>query len=596
MSPTKVNTKKLNYFLVFFFFIISLIRLYFLQVLDKNYENISKKNYVKTFYEIPLRGIIFDRNSKVLAENKIFFKVFIKSSDFNLEKIEKIFDELSLDKSKLKNLKNLTKKNFPYFLINLEKNQWDFFQEKLVFYPFLFVDFFYERNYLNENFCHVLGYVCKITKEELEKKKDKYLINDRIGISGIEASYEDCLKGEKGIFYRIVDVYGRKKEKYLEGKKDIDSKEGQSIVITIDSDLQNYCAKLLKNKKGCIVAIEPFSGEILALISSPLYDSNSLIGENYSRNYLEILKNKDKPFFNRCISSIQPPGSTFKPLVALIALYKKKINFDLSLVCDTSVVGCHNHPKINNICEGLQHSCNPYFVYVLKKVIQSEDIFSNKFEESRRGLEDFEKEVKKFGFGKKLGIDIFSENFGLVPNIKLYDKIYGIGAWKYSNFRSISIGQGEVLTTPLQMANLTCIIANRGFYKRPHLVKKINDKNFFDEEKIEIDYPKELFEIVAKGMLQSSSSGTSFRTYIQDLKVCAKTGTSQNPNGEDHSVTIAFADFDNPKIAVCVLIENAGWGGRAAAAIAGLVIEFYIKREIKRDAMEKFVLDGNFLY
>lgn len=586
---------KLYHCLIFFIFLLFAIRLYSIQVLNRDYASLASRNYVKQDIEFPCRGIIYDRYGRVLAENIISYEIFVSIKDISEEALKSFCKDFNLkDDIKKKILEKIKQKEKqPIFVSRLSQKEWDLLQEKIIFYPFVSIQPKIVRNYRYAHLSHVIGYISEINADDLETKKNlsqNYSQGDLIGVSGLEVSYEELLRGTKGLSYKVVDVYGRVKESYSKEAYDKPSIEGQNITTTIDLDLQEYCAKLLKGKMGCIIALEPKTGEVLALVSSPDYDSNYFTNRNFEK-IIEISKSPDRPLYNRVINAKYPPGSHFKLIQSAIGLHLKIINYDSKFKCDQDYIKCHYHPPINNVLMAIQYSCNPYFGFLFKKIIESE-VGINKFDSSRLGLEKWVNEVKKFGFGGKIGIDLPYESSGFIPNVNFYDQIHGYKNWKQSTIRSLDIGQGELLITPLQMVNLATIIANRGFYFTPHLVKKTDES----PRLFKLNYDKKIFDYLALSMEASASAGCARRSYVPNLNVCAKTGTAQNPHGADHSTTIAFAPRDSPQIAVAVYVENAGWGGRAAAAAAGLVIEYYLNKKISRKYMEEFVLQGNFLY
>lgn len=354
----------------------------------------------------------------------------------------------------------------------------------------------------------------------------------------------------------------------------------------------------MAGKKGSVVAIEPKTGEILAMISAPFYDPNSLTGAEFSKTYRKLNNDPEKPLFNRPIMAMYPPGSIFKIVQSLIGLQKGILTPNTTFACNKSLVACHNHPSPVNLFGAIRNSCNPYYHQAFRMIINQE-LSTNTFKDTELGLNAWREEVLKFGLGSPLGLDMSGERGGDVPSSRLYDRVYGEGRWKYSTIYSLSIGQGELQVTPIQMANLAAIFANKGYYYAPHLIKAVDG----DPTKIpakyqvrhEVGVDAHHFDLIQDAMAEALY-GTANRAIIQDLVIAGKTGTAQNPHGEDHSVFVAFAPKDNPKIAIAVYVENAGWGGRAAASTASLMIEKYIKGQITRPALEEYVLAGNFIY
>ena len=383
-------------------------------------------------------------------------------------------------------------------------------------------------------------------------------------------------------------------KKYENGRFDTVALQAQPIQLGLDINLQAYGERLMQNKKGCIVAIEPQSGEILSMISAPSFDPNLLVGrKNVSLNYPQLLKNEGKPLFPRPTQAEYPPGSIFKLVQGLIGLQEGVITPNTGFACNKSLVGCHNHPAPSSIEKAVQFSCNPYFYYAVKKIIQQgkED---NIYRDSEKGLNLWNDYMHSFGFGEKLQSDLTGLRSGLIPNAAYYDRWYGKHRWAFSTIRSISIGQGEVKLTPLHMANLAAIMANRGWYYDPHFAKKIGDKPISNFTKRKTMVDAKHFEPIISGMwnVVNANAGTARKAEIAGIDVCGKTGTVQNPHGKDHSVFIAFAPMDNPKIAIAVIVENAGYGGTWAAPIASLMIEKYLLKEFKSMAKESRILNA----
>jgi penicillin-binding protein 2 len=412
----------------------------------------------------------------------------------------------------------------------------------------------------------------------------------------LERYYENELRGKKGVKYKMVNVRGVDKGPFKDGEYDTASIAGKNITSTIDLDLQRYGEMLMNGKTGSVVAIEPKTGEILAMISAPFYDPNELTGAEFSKTYRRLNGDKAKPLFNRPIMAMYPPGSIFKIVQSLIGLQEGILTPNTTLSCNRSLVACHNHPNPVNLFGAIRNSCNPYYHQAYRMII-NQGISSNTFKDTEIGLNAWREKVLKFGLGGSLGVDMFGEKGGDIPSSKLYDRIYGSGRWKYSTIYSLSIGQGEMQVTPLQMANLAAIFANKGYYYTPHLVKEIDGDPTLIPGKFQIRHDVGVdahhFDLIQDAMAEALY-GTANRAVIKDLVIAGKTGTAQNPHGEDHSVFIAFAPKDDPKIAIAVYVENAGWGGRAAASTASLMIEKYIKGEISRPALQEYVLAGNF--
>ena len=412
------------------------------------------------------------------------------------------------------------------------------------------------------------------------------------------------MRGRNGVRYKLRDVDGNDKGSFKDGAWDTLSVPGQDLITTVDLQLQEYGEFLLKGKSGSIIAIEPATGEILAMVSGPSYDPLLLTGRNYSNNYKLISSDTNKPLFNRPLMAQYRPGSIFKIAQAMVALQEGVITPDTRFKCDRSIIGCHGPHTNEDLRGAITNSCNPYFYQALKKMV-NQGKSDNPFDDTRVGLEEWNKHISSFGFGKRLGIDLPNEKSGLVPSPAFYDKAYRGRPWKFSNIYSIAIGEGENLVVPLQMANFAATVANKGYYITPHLVKSIGNTGKPLPEYLEKHYTtidSENFEIAADAMEEVVRSGTGqYRASLKDIVVCGKTGSVQNDAKTmkharpDHSVFIAYAPKENPKIAVSVYVEWSGQGARAAASIASLMIEKYLYGETKRPHIQDYVLRGKFL-
>jgi penicillin-binding protein 2 len=369
--------------------------------------------------------------------------------------------------------------------------------------------------------------------------------------------------------------------------------------LGLDIQLQVYGEMLMQNKRGCIVAIEPKTGEILAMVSAPSFDPNLMVGrKNINENYSKLVLDEGKPLYPRPLAAEYPPGSIFKLLQSLIGLQEGVITPQSGFPCTKSMVGCHNHPGAGNLPDGIKYSCNPYFYYVMRRIIQ-QGKKKSMFADAEIGLNNWYDYILSFGLGQEFETDVTGMRPGLIPNSSYYDKWYGHNTWAFSTIRSISIGQGEVKVTPLQMANIAAIIANKGWYYTPHFVRSIGNKGSLPQFKKK-HYTKVEpihFEPIIEGMRRVTyeAGGTGKKAAVEGITVCGKTGTAQNPHGEDHSVFIAMAPMENPKIAIAVFIENAGFGGVWAAPMASLMIEKYLKKKVKDKEKENYVKNANLL-
>jgi penicillin-binding protein 2 len=587
-----------------------LAKLFFLQIIDEEYKLEAQNNVIQKVIDYPDRGMIKDRNGKLIVANMPAHDILIIPKEFRLEDTIKFCQLFNLTKEELidryKKLKKL-KDYSPYkpmpLIKHLPEAEFIKVQDRLDEFKGVYAGVRTIRQYPHASLANALGYVKEVDKVMLDKDTTKYYQQgDLIGKSGVEASYEEQLRGKRGVNYVMVNAKRMVKDKFEEGKYDIEAEVGQNLTSSIDLDLQQYSEVLMSNKIGSIVAIEPNTGEILTMVSAPSYNPNLLTGngKEVSNHYFELLNNRFKPLYNRPAMASYPPGSIFKLVQALIGLEEGVIDTtDTHISCIQDVVKCHGHGSPLNLHGSIQHSCNPFYYKVFNRIIIQEKS-KDYFQDSKIGLDNWHSYVSKFGFGQKLGSDIPEEKAGNMPSSKYYDKRYKQHKWKFGNIYSLSIGQGEMGVTPLQMANMAATIANRGYFYTPHLVKDINGKGALEKykEKHNVGIKKEYFNFVANAMADVVRAGTARKAQVPNITVCGKTGTAQNPHGEDHSVFICFAPKDNPKIAIAVYVENAGWGGSWAAPIASLMIEKYLKGKIEdpaRLAMEKQIIEKDFI-
>ena len=582
--------------------LVLLVKLFMIQVADDSFLRRAERNAIQRIVDHPYRGLIYDRNNELMVFNNPVFDLMVIPKEFNVQDTAKFCELFGIEKEHLIANYNAAK-NYswvkPSSLIKQISNE-DFarIQDYLIDYPGLFVMTRSVRAYPQSSAANALGYIGEINANQLERDTlNYYTQGDYIGLSGMESYYEPELRGRKGVQYKMVNVRGVDKGSFKNGDLDTASIAGKNIQSTIDLDLQVYGEMLMAGKRGSVVAIEPKTGEILSMISAPTYDPNLLAGSKFGENYMEMNSDESKPLFNRPIMATYPPGSIFKVVQSLIGLQDGILTENTTYTCNQSLVKCHNHPSPTDLFGAIRNSCNPYYHQAFRQMINREES-SNTYKDTQLGLERWQESVMKFGLGNKLGIDLYGEKGGDVPGSSLYDRIYGEGRWKYSTIYSLSIGQGELLVTPLQMANLVSIFANKGYYYVPHLMKSIEgDSSKIPEKfrtKMEVGVDAHHFDLIQDAMVQALY-GTASRALMKDITIAGKTGTAQNPHGEDHSVFIAFAPKEDPKIALAVYVENAGWGGRAAASISSLMIEKYLKGEVARKDLEEYVLIGKFM-
>lgn len=582
--------------------LVFIIRLFYIQVVDDSYKTSAANNSRREITIYPARGLVYDRDGELLVYNEATYDLMvtpaqIKNDSNVLELCQIIGIEPDVYYSRLEKAKKFSRRKPSIFEKQLSKETSGYLQEKLYKFSGFYLQPRTLRKYPKPIAAHILGYIGEVNQTTIDKN-DYYKSGDYIGVSGLEKSYEEAMRGQKGKKVILVDVYNREKGSFQDGHYDIPAQAGDDLVSSISVVLQQYGEKLLQNKKGSIVAIEPSTGEILAFVSAPSYDPNLLVGRIRSANYVSLNKDPLKPLFNRALMAQYPPGSIFKIVQALIGMEMGVINGNSGFACNKSLLGCHNHPNASNVSQAIQYSCNPYFYQVYRKIIQQGKNKSH-FKDSRLGLADWHKQALSFGLGQRLRIDLPSCRPGVIPDVTFYDKWYGKNRWAFSTIYSNSIGQGEVEVIPLQMANLAAIFANRGFYYVPHLIKSVGGNKKIDEKfttKKFTTVRSEYFETVAEAMsaVVNQEGGTARRARIVGIEVCGKTGTAQNL-GEDHSVFIAFAPKENPKIAIAVYVENSGFGGTWAAPIASLMIEKYLNDSIQNPLKEQTIFDANFI-
>lgn len=586
--------------------LILLAKLFMIQVINPSYKLRARNNVVKMRTEFPSRGLIFDRNGKVIVYNDPVYDIMVTAkqlkdidtvklcqlleltqADFE-ERMEKVIEAKSPRKPVIF-LRNITPVKFAKFHEHLYEFKGFSFDKKSI------------RRYPNGGAAHVLGYISEVNDREIEASDGYYKPGDYAGTIGLEKAYEEKLRGIKGIRYEVVDVFNNLQGSFNNGAEDVIPEAGTDLMSSLDIDLQIYGEALMKNKLGSVVAIEPSTGEVLAYVSSPGYDPNLLSGRYRGHNYSILSQDTLKPLYNRPVSAAYPPGSTFKPMMSLIA-YQEGIKKPTDgYVCNGGyripghTVGCHAHVPLQSGRDAIRFSCNAYYCDILSKMLSGKQYGS--VEEAYKVWADY---LDQFGFGKRLNIDVLSENTGNVPSVEYYNKIYGKNRWKASTVISLAIGQGEILATPLQMANEVAIIANRGYYYEPHLVKAEvkNDTartTHFEKHVIKID--ASLFEEVILGMEDVFISGTGRGVFKEGFSQCGKTGTAENPHGKDHSLFVAFAPKDDPKIAIAVIVENAGFGSTYAAPIASLMMEKYVNDSISSDRIwiEEKMLKANLI-
>ncbi len=582
--------------------LILLGRLFVLQIADPSYKAFARSNYLRHVTDYPARGLIYDRNGALLVYNEAHYDLMVIPGQVGhidtLAFCELLGIEVSTFESRLLQARRYSRFRSSVFERQISKTTFAAFQEKLFRFPGFFVQPRTLRRYTYPIATHTFGYVGEAGPNVIQNDP-YYRSGDYIGISGLERAYEEELRGTKGLRIWMVDVLNRDIGPFQDGRYDTLAVAGKDIFTTLDAQLQIYGEKLMQNKRGSIVAIEPSTGEILALVSSPSFDPGLLVGRQRTRNYRMLQNDTLKPLFNRALMAQYPPGSVFKLVNTLIALQENVVDASTSYSCSgiyhTSGISirCRTHPNPVNAISGTQHSCNTYSSIIFQNTINH-----SRFENIQQAFTNWRDHVVSFGLGQQFGSDLSHELSGLVATSDYYDRLYGPRGWRSQTILSLGIGQGELGVTPMQLANMTAAIANKGHYIAPHLVKAVGhaeNRSSVHSSVNDIQIDKQHFETIAHAMHLVVKDGTGRFSRITDIEMAGKTGTVQNPHGENHSVFVAFAPVDNPQIAIAVVVENAGYGSVWAAPIASLMIEKYLKREINRQWFEQRVLDANFL-
>ncbi len=579
-------------------------RLFYLQVYKATSTDLYADNAIRKVFDYPKRGFVYDRNGKLLVSNQPSYDVMVIPREVK-----------PLDTLEFCSLLKITKQTFkdkyekayrysprlPYvFVSHLSKEDYAVLQEKMRKYEGFYIQKRSLRKYETTIGANVLGDIGEVNNRNIQNDS-YYQSGDLIGKQGVEASYEKTLRGQKGIKFIQKDRFNRNLGPYQNGINDTLPEAGKDIKITIDATLQGYGELLMTNKRGGIIAIDPKTGEILALVSAPSYDPNILVGRDRSKNFTKLYNDSiANPTFDRSLQAQYPPGSPFKVLNALIGLQEGVVNTTEQFTCrlgyyynGRKLHGCHSHRSPVNMNLGIYESCNAYFVNVYRRILE-------KYPTSAEGMDNWSKHVKSFGLGDYLGYDLVVGRKGRIPDSKFYDKWYGKNRWSSTFMTSNAIGQGEVETTPIQLANMVAAIANRGYFITPHIIKEIEgeaiDEKYTTPRYTTID--RQHFEPIVEGMFDVYEKGTAKNLQVKGIEICGKTGTAENfakidgvkTQLTDHSIFVAFAPKDNPKIAIAVFVENGYWGSRFAGRIASLMIEKYLKGTISRTDLENWIL------
>ncbi len=595
--------------------VVFIVKLFALQVVDQEYKEQADNNALRFVTQYPARGKVYDRNGELLVFNEAVYDLMVtpkQIADAVRKDTLHPFDTLmfchllDIDKASFIERMDKAKKESYFksspFMTQVSKESYAHIAEVLYRFPGFYFQTRTVRHYPKSIAAHTLGDIGEISKAELDKDTEGekyYRRGDYIGKSGIEKSYEKELRGKKGLKVMMVDVHNREMGSYKDGELDEEPVAGKDIYLGLDAELQAYGEQLMVGKIGSIVAVEPATGQILAFVTSPTYDPNLLVGRERGQHYKELQADPMKPLINRAISGTYPPGSTFKTVVGLIAMQSGSITpatcFHCSGTASLPIKCTHSHGSSPDFANAIMNSCNPYFYESFKATINNP-----KFGGIKEGYRYWKEMTYKLGLGRKFDTDIPYERKGNIPDCEYYDKMYG-GQWNSVTIRSLGIGQGEVLVTPLQLCNIAALIANEGYYYPPHLIKCFGDSTAIPEvmtTKVDPGIDPKYVRTMKRGLrtVFSGPHGTARRYELKDIPQCGKTGTAQNPHGNYHSNFIAFAPEENPKIALAVIIENGGYGATWAAPIASLMIEKYIRGYTVREDLEKRIMEGRISY
>ena len=591
---------------------ILLAKIFSIQVLDDHYKIDADNNTTVREIIYPTRGVIYDRNGDILVGNKVAYDILVNPRE--LEKVE--FDTVGLAaaldttvefiRGKMQEYrKNRRKIGFQSVTMikQIPAETYNKFAEVQYRFPGFKGQVRGIRDYPINAGGNLLGYVSEVNQAYIDNHPGEYRSGDYAGITGIEAAREKDLRGEKGYHIFLRNSKNQIEQPYKDGEFDKEAVPGRDVVTTIDAELQQYGQELMRNKVGAIVAIEPGTGEILSLVSSPGIDVSQLA--DIGKYYQEILADPYRPMYNRAVQASYPPGSVFKLVNGLVGLEEGVLRPEMMYPCSHGYhfgaghkLGCHGHKSPLNMEESIMMSCNAYYCYVLKNILDNRK-FGGDYGEA---MDHWHEMVTSFGFGTKLGSDFPAELSGSIPTSKTYNRAYGKGRWNSTTVISLSIGQGEILATPMHLANLCATVANRGYYYIPHIIKASEgveiDPKYYEKQYTKVSL--EHFPKVIKGMWRAVNSGagmggTAWVAHIDGLDVCGKTGTAQNPRGADNSVFICFAPMDDPKIAIAAYVENGGFGATYAAPMASLMVEKYLRREVKRTDLEKRMKEANLM-
>ena len=578
---------------VLFVCTVFVLRLFYVQVIDDQWSKKAANISQRTITEFPSRGLVYDRKGRLLTANTPVYDIMVVPREVKgldtaalaqlvgvpLEEARKRLKDARAYSAYKPSIfeKQITADQYAAIAVHLHNHKGFYGQSRTL------------RTYPAHVAAHLLGYLSEVDARKVEQDP-YYKPGDVIGVGGLESYYEKELRGQRGVRFMLVDVHNNMKGRYKGGAYDTLSVDGKHLFTSIDLDVQALGERLMKGKKGSIVALEPKTGEVIAMVTSPTYDPELLVGRVRNTNYKILQKDSLNPLFDRALQAQYPPGSIFKIVQSLTALQEGVIQPNTSFACNKALVGCHNHPTASSVEQAIQYSCNPYFYQVFKRLLE-QDKDPNRFKDAAIGLKEWKEHMQRFGLGAKPALDLPALKGGSIPGVDFYDRVYGKEGWAFSTIYSLSIGQGEVLVVPTQMANLAAIFANHGYFIDPHVVRAVGhqDSTLTTWKRHDTGIDAKWFDLVDEGMRRvvNEPGGTARSARIDSITVCGKTGTAENPHGQDHAVFIAYAPMEDPKIAIAVYVENSGFGGTWAAPIASLLMEQYLTGEVKRPDVVK---------
>ncbi len=586
---------------VIFVCVVFILRLFWIQVVDDSWKARAADISERKITVFPSRGLIYDRRGELLVANTPVYDIMVVPRE--VEPFDTIafgtlvgvpVDEV---RKRLAAATKYSRYKPSEFEKQITADQYAAIAVHLHKYPGFYGQSRTLRTYPSRIAPHMLGYLGEVDARKVEQDP-YYKAGDVIGVGGLEQYYEKELRGRRGVKYVVVDVHNNVQGPFHDGQYDTLAYEGKNLYTSIDARMQAYGERLMRHKKGSIVAMDPRTGEILCLVSSPAYDPELLVGRVRNTNYVQLQRDSLKPLFDRALQAQYPPGSIFKIVQSLIALQEGVITPNTGFPCNQSLVGCHPGHHANDIMQAIQYSCNPYFYQVFKRMIE-QDKDKNRFKDAALGLNEWHDYMMSFGLGQRPALDLPNLKGGSIPSVELYDRIYGKEGWAFSTIYSVSIGQGEVMVVPMQMAMLASIFANKGWYIDPHVVRAVGrpDSVLTRWQRHTTKVDAHWYDLIQEGMRRvvNEPGGTARQARIPGITVCGKTGTAENPHGQDHAVFVSFAPMEDPRIAIAVYVENSGFGGTWAAPIASLLMEQYLTDSISRPEVEKKMLETDLI-